>query len=95
MGVAALARNFNDLSNAQFYVVFPCFLLSGVLFPLDGLPHWAQALVWLLPLTSVLDLLRSLVLDIDVSPQAAGLLAVWTGLSIAIATRIMARRLIK
>lgn len=66
-----------------------------MLFPLDGLPHWAQALAWLLPLTSVLDLLRSLVLDIDVSPQAAWSLGAWTGLSIVIATGIMARRQVK
>lgn len=95
MSVAALARNFNELSNAQFYVVFPCFLLSGVLFPLDGLPDWARALAGLLPLTPVLDLLRGELLGVAVAPRALWLLAAWTGGWVLIASWAMTRRLVK
>jgi ABC-type polysaccharide/polyol phosphate export permease len=95
MCVAALARNFNDLSNTQFYVVFPCFLLSGVLSPLDVLPEWAQALAWLLPRTPVVDLARAELLGVAAAPRAPWLLAAWTGLSVLIASRAMIRRLVK
>jgi ABC-type polysaccharide/polyol phosphate export permease len=94
MCVAALARNFNDLSNTQFYVVFPCFLPSGVL-SLDVLPEWTQALAWLLPRTPVVDLARAELLGVAAAPRAPWLLAAWTGLSVLIASRAMIRRLFK
>jgi ABC-type polysaccharide/polyol phosphate export permease len=95
MCVAALARNFNDLSNAQFYVVFPCFLLAGVLFPLDALPPTAAALAWLLPLTPLLDLLRALVVGTQSAPWAGAALMLWTTVAVVAAARAVTWRLVK
>lgn len=93
--IAALARNFNDLSNAQFYVVFPSFLLAGVLFPLDALPTAARACAWLLPLTPVLDLLRALLLGTPPAPAAALALPAWVAFAVWAAERTATRRLVK
>jgi ABC-2 type transport system permease protein len=46
-------------------IVMPMFMLSGALFPIDGLPSWLAVLTKLDPLTYGVDLLRYLILGIS------------------------------
>ena len=43
-----------------FLFITPMFLFSGTFFPLETLPHWAQALAQTLPLTHLVALVRAL-----------------------------------
>jgi lipooligosaccharide transport system permease protein len=45
-----------------FLFITPMFLLSGTFFPLDNLPGWGQKLAYLVPLTHLSKLTRSLTL---------------------------------
>ena len=53
-----------ELQVIQFIpiVIVPQFLLSGVLFPVSGLPEILQPLVWLMPLTYAVDGLRQVLI---------------------------------
>ncbi|NOZ76454.1 MAG: ABC transporter permease [Euryarchaeota archaeon] len=44
------------------FVVYPMFFLSGALFPIDGLPPWLSAFVYLDPLTYGVDAMRGALL---------------------------------
>jgi len=44
------------------FAVYPLFLLSGALYPLDNLPHWMQVLTHINPATYAVDGLRSVIL---------------------------------
>lgn len=95
IGVAALARTFSDLSNAQFCIVTPMVLLCGIFFPIEGLSEWMQLSAWLFPLTPVLSLLRSLLLGLEVQLQALPLMAAWLAACVVLAHGAMKRRLVK
>lgn len=56
-------------------VVTPMFLFSGIFFPLDRLPEWAQTLAWFVPLHQAVNLMRALVLTGDMGAAAAA--AAW------------------
>ena len=43
-----------------FLFITPMFLFSGTFFPLETLPHWAQVLAQVLPLTHLVVLVRAL-----------------------------------
>jgi lipooligosaccharide transport system permease protein len=58
--VAALARSFEFFNYYLTLVITPMFLFSGVFFPLDSLPHWAQLLARFLPLTYAVQAARVL-----------------------------------
>ncbi len=60
---------FTALTNSLFLfnyyftlVITPLFLFSGIFFPIDVLPDWAQRLAWFTPLYHVVRLSRSFVL---------------------------------
>lgn len=67
MIVTALAPSYDFFS--YFFTIFvsPMFLFSGIFFPLDGLPSWAQAIAWVFPLTHAVSLIRPLFLG-DLPP---------------------------
>ncbi|MFH0869614.1 MAG: ABC transporter permease [archaeon] len=44
------------------FAVYPLFLLSGALYPLDKLPHWMQILTHINPATYAVDGLRSIII---------------------------------
>jgi ABC-2 type transport system permease protein len=44
------------------FVIYPIFLLSGALYPLDNLPGWMQILTRLDPATYAVDGLRAVIL---------------------------------
>jgi ABC-2 type transport system permease protein len=59
-----------------FFYFLPSILLSGFMFPFRGMPHWAQFLGELLPLTHFLRVIRAVMLkgaDLEAiaSPMAA------------------------
>jgi lipooligosaccharide transport system permease protein len=55
---AAYSTNIDQLSYPQFLFVFPMFLFCGVFYPIDVLPGPLPTIVWILPLTSVISLIR-------------------------------------
>lgn len=95
MLVAALCDTYNDLSYAQFYLATPMFLVCGIFFPLDRLPFWLEGLAWLFPLTPVLSVLRSVLLDLEFQPLHLLLVLGWTILAVTLAHRMTLRRIIK
>jgi len=57
------ASRVKEFEHFQFFfaVLFPLVFLCGTYFPLDRLPAALQAVLWAVPLTSVVDVIRSLV----------------------------------
>ncbi len=50
-----------DMFNLPIFLfITPMFLFSGTFFPIEALPHWAQVLSQILPLTHLVDLCRAL-----------------------------------
>lgn len=93
--VAARARSIDNISFPQFLLIFPMFLFCGVFFPLEQLPSVIQPVVWILPLTSLVSLIRSLMLGLPVAWQAVPILLIWAGVLVPIARRAMRGRLVK
>jgi len=50
------------------FLVFPLFLLSGALFPLDNLPLWLRAMTYIDPVTYGVDGLRTVTIGISQFP---------------------------
>jgi lipooligosaccharide transport system permease protein len=77
--------------------ITPMFLFSGIFFPVDGLPGWAQVLAWFMPLHHAVNLMRALTLTGDV--WAAILAAAWiaslTALLFVLPLNLLRRRLVK
>ncbi|MCL5942713.1 MAG: ABC transporter permease, partial [Actinobacteria bacterium] len=77
-------------------VVFPIQMLTGAFFPLSRIPEVLQPVAWAVPLTSMIDLTRGIMLDRlhwAALPQLAYIL-VTTLLFGELALRSMRRRLI-
>jgi ABC-2 type transport system permease protein len=51
------------------FVMFPLIFLSGIFFPLQGLPAWMGVLVRINPVSYAVDPLRRLVLEAQGLPQ--------------------------
>jgi lipooligosaccharide transport system permease protein len=82
-----------------FWTMFvtPMFLFSGIFFPLDRLPEWAQVLAWFMPLHHAVNLMRAITLTGDV--RAALLAALWivvlTAALFVLPLNLLHRRLVK
>jgi ABC-2 type transport system permease protein len=50
------------------FVIYPLFLLSGALYPLDKLPPWMKILTHLDPATYAVDGLRHIILGVSSMP---------------------------
>jgi lipooligosaccharide transport system permease protein len=86
-----------DFFNYYFTLVFSVmFLFSGVFFPLEGLPTWARAVAWTLPLTHAVGVTRALAQGAAGAGLAADLawIAVVTGAAFVLAERLLRRRLL-
>ncbi|MBV6411673.1 MAG: ABC transporter permease [Burkholderiales bacterium] len=59
---SAIASNQLQAMQMTFFFFLPSILLSGFMFPLRGMPQWAQAVGNLLPLTHFLQLARGILL---------------------------------
>jgi lipooligosaccharide transport system permease protein len=92
---AAYSRTIEELSFPQFLVVMPMFLFCGIFFPLDTLPAGVRLAVWVLPLTSVSSLVRTLALGFPFQPWAPPILCAWLVALTFFGRRAMLRRLVK
>lgn len=70
----SFAPNFDFFNYYFTLIITPMFLFSGVFFPLEGIPQWAQYVAWFTPLYHVVEVSRGLVLG-QVSPALWGHLA--------------------
>jgi lipooligosaccharide transport system permease protein len=75
----------------------PMFLFSGVFFPLDRFPDWAQVVAWFMPLHHAVNLMRALTLSGDASAAlAAGAwILVFTAGFLFLPLNLLHRRLVK
>ena len=75
----------------------PMVLFSGIFFPLDRLPEWAQAAAWFVPLHQCVELMRALILTGDAAQAAES--ALWIGVVTAallvVPLNLLHRRLVK
>jgi lipooligosaccharide transport system permease protein len=93
--VSARAKTIDEISYPQFLIVFPMFLFCGVFYPIETLPSALQWVAWVLPLTSVLSLVRTLTLGFPFQPWAVPILGAWLLLLVAFSRRSMFARLVK
>jgi lipooligosaccharide transport system permease protein len=77
--------------------ITPMFLFSGIFFPLDRLPDWAQVLAWFMPLHHAVNLMRAITLtgDIRAAMMAAAWIAGLTALLFVLPLNLLHRRLVK
>lgn len=59
---STLARTQMQAMQLTFFFFLPSILLSGFMFPFSGMPHWAQAIGEVLPLTHFLRIVRAVML---------------------------------
>ena len=71
------------------------FLFCGVFFPLANLPAYLQGIAWILPLTSVVSLLRTLTLGTPLEPRVFFIMVAWLVVLTPWSRNAMSRRLIK
>lgn len=64
MGItfSTVARNQLQAMQMSFFFFLPSLLLSGFMFPFRGMPHWAQTLGEVFPLTHFLRIVRGILL---------------------------------
>ncbi|MBN2467731.1 MAG: ABC transporter permease [Deltaproteobacteria bacterium] len=81
----------------MFLFITPMFLFSGTFFPLENLPIWAQLIASLLPLTHLVNIIRSLSFgSLDVSlVWSTGYLLIFFMIFFPLAQHAMKKRLIK
>ncbi|MGA7105194.1 MAG: ABC transporter permease [Candidatus Deferrimicrobiaceae bacterium] len=75
MGItfSTVATNQLQAMQMSFFFFLPSLMLSGFMFPFRGMPHWAQAIGELFPLTHFLRIVRGILLKgnglYEVAPQ--------------------------
>jgi lipooligosaccharide transport system permease protein len=92
---AAFARNIDHLSYPHYLIVSPMFLLCGVFYPVEALPVAVQVIAWILPLTAVNSLFRTITLGLPLQVQAIPIFIVWLVVLVLVSRRSMFRRLVK
>ncbi len=93
--VAAKSPTIDMIAYPQFLLIFPMFLFSGVFYPLEQLPSAVQTFAWFLPLTSILSLLRSILLGTPFFFPALLILSTWLVVLVIWSRKSMTLRLIK
>ena len=74
--IASFIESFESFGLIMNLIVFPIFLLSGSLFPLDQAPAWLKTVSMLDPLTYGADALRSVILGTSTFPFIYDFLAI-------------------
>jgi lipooligosaccharide transport system permease protein len=92
---AAYSTNIDQLSYPQFLFIFPMFLFCGVFYPIDVLPGPLPTLVWILPLTSVTSIMRTITLGLPFQPLAFLIALAWAVAAVVFARRTLVKRLVK
>jgi ABC-2 type transport system permease protein len=70
VAVAARIRSIESFQMINQFVMFPLIFLSGIFFPLQGLPAWMNVLVRINPVSYAVDPLRRLILEAQGLPEA-------------------------
>ena len=91
----ALAKGYDFFTYYFTLFLTPTMFLGGVFFPLANLPVALQWLAWLLPLTSVLSLIRTLTLGVPLDPRVFIVILIWLPVLMSWSRRAMSRRLVK
>ena len=94
--ISTLARTQFQAFQLAFFVMLPSILLSGFMFPFDGMPRPAQWLAQALPLTHFIEMVRGIVLrgaPIGDLGRPALKLLVFLAVALAIATLRFRKRL--
>jgi ABC-2 type transport system permease protein len=89
--VASRAKTVEAVSGLMNVVMLPMWMLSGMFFSSDRFPAAAQPLIQILPLTPLINALRSVMLEGSSLASQAGqiaIMAVWSAVSFAVALRI-------
>ncbi len=60
--ISSIAKSQMQAMQMTFFFFLPSILLSGFMFPFRGMPHWAQVIGEVLPLTHFLRLIRGVLL---------------------------------
>ena len=74
--ISTLAQNQFQAMQMTFFILLPSILLSGFMFPFDGMPAPAQWIAEVLPMTHFMRLIRGVVLRGASLPEMAGELLV-------------------
>lgn len=69
--ISSVARNQMQALQMTFFFFLPSMLLSGFMFPFRGMPHWAQMVGEVLPLTHFMRISRGVML------KGNGLIDIW------------------
>jgi ABC-2 type transport system permease protein len=69
IAIAARMRSIESFQMVNQFVMFPLIFLSGIFFPLQGLPVWMNVLVRVNPVSYAVDPLRRLILDAQGLPD--------------------------
>lgn len=72
--ISTFAKSQLEASQMSIFFFLPSMLLSGFAFPFQGMPHWAQMLGNVLPLTHFIYIVRGIML------KGIGVLEVWVDL---------------
>jgi ABC-2 type transport system permease protein len=74
MGItfSTVAKNQLQAMQMTFFVFLPSILLSGFMFPFRGMPHWAQMIGEVFPLTHFLRIVRGILLKGNGLSDVAG-----------------------
>jgi ABC-2 type transport system permease protein len=87
VAVAARMRSIESFQMVNQFVMFPMIFLSGIFFPLQGLPVWMDVLVRINPVSYAVDPLRRLVLQAQGLPDAVVAELSESGLALSVAGR--------
>ena len=91
---AAKSRTIEEINYPQFIFIYPMFLFGGVFFPLENLPAWFQPVSMALPLTGMVEAIRSVTLGLPFPWAGFAILVAWTLFSVPMARAAMTKRLV-
>jgi ABC-2 type transport system permease protein len=77
--ISTIAHTQFQAMQMTFFLILPSILLSGFMFPFDGMPKAAQWIAEILPMTHFLRLIRGVVLRGATLPELANELVILTG----------------
>ncbi len=60
LGISAISDNEVQVLELAIGTIFPSLLLSGIIWPVEGMPHWVRVLTNFSPLTHTAEALRSI-----------------------------------
>jgi ABC-2 type transport system permease protein len=81
--LSTLAKTQQQAMQMSYFIFIPSIYLSGVLFPIEGMPPLAKAAAYIIPLTYYLQILRGIIL------KGIGISYLWTQLLVLTAIGVV------